>query len=428
MRRALGLLILLGAVVALALWLAQLGGSVEIRVGDAWIGVSFSVALLLLIAAFVLLHGLLVLIAWAQRLPGRLRARRALRRRADGDAAVTRALVALAAGTANGARHEVRRARALLGDTPQTLLLAAEAERLAGREDAAAEVFSELAKREDARFLGLRGLLRQAMQREDWPEAKRLAREAELAQPGAAWLREERQLLASRTRDWREALALAPKGAPLAPLALAAAAQEPDADRAAALERQAVQADPGFAPAAVAHAARLSAQGSPRRARAVLTEAWARAPHPDIGAAWIAAIEDPLARVKAVEDLVHGTREHPESRLLMAGTALAAGLTGRARSELEALVATHPAGGADRRAYLLLAELEEAEQGDTPEARGAQARWLRDASRAAPEPRWRCTNCGAEHAAWKPDCGHCGAAGTIAWSAPPTPLAARNAA
>ncbi|HEY4250148.1 MAG TPA: heme biosynthesis HemY N-terminal domain-containing protein [Roseomonas sp.] len=425
MRRAVGLLILLAAGVALALWLAQVGGSVEIRVGDAWIGVSFPIAMLLLVGAFVLLHGLLTIIAWLQRLPGRMRAKRALRRRADGDAALTRALVALAAGTANGARHEVRRARALLGDTPQTLLLAAEAERLAGREDAAAEVFGLLAKRDDARFLGLRGLLRQAMQREDWPEAQRLAREAEMAQPGAAWLREERQLLASRTRDWREALALAPKGTPLAPLALAAASQEPDADKAAALERQAVQADPGFAPAAIAHAARLSTQGSPRRARAILAEAWARAPHPDLGAAWIAPIEDPLARVKAVEDLIHATREHPESRLLMANAALAAGLTGRARSELEAVVAD---GSADRRAYLLLAELEEAEQGDTPEARGAQARWLREAAKAPGEPRWRCTDCGAEHAAWTPDCSHCGAAGTIAWGAAPTRLSSRSAA
>ncbi len=415
MRHVLGLLILAGGAIALAFWLAEVGGSVEIRFGETWIGVSFPIAMLALIAVFIILHTILSVIGWVRRMPGRVGARMALRRRSDGDAAVTRALIALATGSASGARAEVKRARNLLGDTPQTLLLTAEAERLAGREDAAAEAFTLLSKREDARFLGLRGLLRQAMQREDWPEAQRLAREAEAAQPGAAWLREERQLLAARTRDWREALALAPKDAPLAPLALAAAAQEPDADKAAALERQAFNADPGFAPAALAYAARLGSQGSPRRARSTIADSWARAPHPDLGVAWIAPVADKLARVKAVEDLIHTTRDHPESRLLMARVALDAGLTGRARSELEAAAAK----GADRRAYLMLAELEEAEHGDSPEARAGQARWLRDAANAPAEPRWRCTDCGAEHGAWKPDCAHCGAAGTIAWSAAP---------
>jgi len=421
MRQVLGLLILVGGAIALALWLAEVGGSVEIRFGDTWIGVSFPIAMLVLVATFVILHSILSLIGWFRRMPARVGARVALRRRTDGDAAVTRALIALATGAASGARAEVKRARSLLGDTPQTLLLTAEAERLAGREDAAAEAFTLLAKREDARFLGLRGLLRQAMQREDWPEAQRLAREAEIAQPGAAWLREERQLLAARTRDWREALALAPKGAPLAPLALAAAAQESDADQAAALERQAFNADPGFAPAALAYSARLAKQGSPRRARSTIADSWARVPHPDLGAAWIAGITDPIARVKAVEDLVHTTRDHPESRLLMARVALDAGLTGRARSELEAAASS----GADRRAYLMLAELEEAEHGDSAEARAGQARWLRDVANAAPAPRWRCTNCGTEHAAWSPDCPQCAAAGTIIWGAAPPRIADR---
>jgi len=64
--------------------------------------------------------------------------------------------------------------------------LTAEAERLSGRDDAAAQAFRALAEREDSRFLGLRGLLRQAMARGEWDAALALAREAEAAQPGAA--------------------------------------------------------------------------------------------------------------------------------------------------------------------------------------------------------------------------------------------------
>jgi HemY protein len=97
----------------------------------------------------------------------------------------------------------------------------------------------------------------------------------------------------------------------------------------------------------------------------------------------------------------------------MARVALAAGLTGRARSELDGLLGS---GAADRRAYLLLAELERAEHGDSAEGRAAEAAWLREAANAAGAPRWRCDGCGAEHSAWKPDCAACGALGRIGWS------------
>ncbi|MBU8546428.1 MULTISPECIES: heme biosynthesis HemY N-terminal domain-containing protein [Roseomonadaceae] len=417
MRSALIYLVLLAAGIAGILWVAQLGGAVEIRLGDAEVLVGLPVALLLLAALFLVLHLILAFLGALRRLPGRLRDRKAARRRGEGDAALTRALVALAAGTPDAARLEVKRARKGLGDTPQTLLLAAEAERLAGREEAATAVFRQLATMPDARFLGLRGLLRQAIQREDWPTAQRLAREAEAAQPGAAWLREERETLALRMRDWREALTLAPPGAGQAALALAAAGQEPDATRAAELERQGFAADPAFAPAALAHAKRLKEGGSPRRARTVLEQAWTARPHPDLAIAYLAEDEDALARMKSAEILVKGQPRHAESRLLVGRAALEAGLTGRSRQELDALVAS---GTADRRAYLALSDLEEVEHGETPEGRAAQARWLRQAATAAPEPRWRCTACGTDHAAWEPVCPKCQAVGTINWTSPQT--------
>ncbi|WP_137128355.1 heme biosynthesis HemY N-terminal domain-containing protein [Roseomonas sp. HF4] len=413
MRRALLLLAALSAVTALALWLARVGGTVEIAVGETWIGVTFPIAVMALVLAFVLLHGVLSLFHWIGGIPARQRIARREQRRAEGDAAVTRALVALAAGTAQAARVEVRRARMLLGDTPQTLVLAAEAERLAGREDAATAAFKALAERPEARFLGLRGLLRQAVQRQDWVAAQRLATEAEAAQPGAAWLRVERQALALSMRDWRGALALAAPEAPRAALAYAASLQEEEPERAAEFEKQAFAADPAFAPAALAVAKRAAAAGAARRARSTLEQSWIAAPHPDIGAAWLAGEKDRLARVKSVEDLVHRNRDHPESRLLMAREAIGAGLTGRARSELEALVASRTA---DRRAFLLLAELEEVEQGDTADARAAQAKWLRAAANAPGAPRWRCGACGAEHNGWKAECGGCGTVGRIAWT------------
>jgi HemY protein len=419
MRRALWLLFLCVIVVGIAWALMRLGGTVEVRFGDTFVGVDLPVVLLGLLVLFVVLHGLLVAWRSLRGWPARMRARREARDREKGDAALTRALVALAAGTADTARLEVRRARKLLGDKPQILLLSAEAERLSGSEEGAAEAFRALAARDDARFLGLRGLLRQAIQKQDWPAAQQLARDAEAAQPGAAWVREERAVLALRTQDWREAYALAAPKAPRAPLALAAAGQEADAARAAELEKQAFQADPSFSPGVVAHAARLNAAGSQRKARNVLEQGWAASPHPDIADAYLAGETDPLGRVKLAEQLVHASRTHPESRLLLARTALAAALTGRARQELEALVNE---GSADARAYLLLVELEQVEHGESAVSRAAEARWLRAATAAPSEPRWRCGHCGKLHAQWVPVCDGCGTAGEVRWQPGPSQI------
>jgi HemY protein len=417
MGRALVYLALLALGVAGVLWFVRLGGAVEIRVSEYEIVIPFALALLALALLFTVLHLILAGIAALRRWPARRRAKREARRRNEGDLAVTRALVALSAGAPEAARLEVRRARERLGETPQVLLLSAQAERLAGREEAAAQAYLALASRDDSRFLGLRGLLRQAIAREDWPTAQRLAREAEAAQPGAAWLRQERETLALRTQDWREALALAAPGATQAPLALAAASQEADPNRAAELEKRAYSLDPSFVPATLAFAGRLKAAGNARRARQVLEEGWRARPHPDIAEAYLADEPDPEARLKAADQLTAGNPAHPESRLVIGRAATAAGMIGRARQELETLAGS---GQTDRRAYLALSDLEEAERGDQPEARAAQSRWLRQAATAAPEPRWRCTACGNDHAAWTPTCPHCQAVGSITWTSPQT--------
>jgi HemY protein len=412
MRRAIFWLILLALGVAAALYLAKLGGSVEVQVGDAWIGTTFPVAMLLLAGLFLALHLVLSVFSTVRRAPERLRLKRNLARRHEAEQAMTRALVALAAGTGEAARLEMGKARKLVGETAPVLWLTAEAERLAGREAAAGDTYRLLADREDSRFLGVRGLLRQAMEKGDYAAAEALAAEAERLQPGAAWLKQERGQLALKTNDWRAALALASPEAPKAALALAAAIAEPDQGKATDLIKQAFEANQGFAPAAIAYAERLQAGGFPRRAKEVLETAWTTAPNPAVAAAYLADAKDLVARVPAVEALIRRNPDAAESRLLLGETTLAVGLTGRARAALEALLAS---GAADRRAYGAMAALELAEHGDTTEGRAAEARWLRKAAGAAGTPQWRCGACGKAHATWAPVCDGCGATTRIDW-------------
>lgn len=412
MRLVAKLLLVLLAGFAGVMWLAELGGSVEIRHGDLWIGLPLAAAILALATGFLLLHGLLRVWAWLLAWPDRRRLRLERQNRAVGDLVLTRALVALAAGRTEAARLEVTRARRLAGDTPQLLLLAAEAARAEGDEPAATLAFEALAALPDARFLGLRGLLRQAEARGDWDAAREIAAEAQGAEPAAEWLRAERSEVARRRQDWGEALALSNADGPRAALSLAAALQEKDPVRAAEFERQAFLAEPGFTPGVLAHALRLVDSGNLRRARGVLQQGWNAAPHPGIADALLAQETDRIRRVRLVDELTRQTIAHPEARLLRARVALDAGLTGRARHELTLWRET---GQADRRCYALLGEVERAEHGPDA-AREREAGWLRELAEAPVEPVWRCGHCGTEHSEWKPLCGACGTAGAITWS------------
>jgi HemY protein len=409
MRRIL-LVLLAGAVVlALAWGLASLPGQVTGDVGDISFAAPSSVVGLGLLLLFAVLYALLRLFGAMIRLPRTIRRRQAARRRTSGDLAVTHTLLALAAGDTGDARREASRARRLLGDTPATLLLAAEAGRIAGRSDEAEAAFRTLAERDDAAFLGLRGLLRQAIDRGDWTGAMALGRQAEAVQPGAAWLRRERGRLAVRAGEWSDALALADADAPKAALATAAAQSTADEAQMLRLARQAWQEDPSLAPAALVYAKRLRAVGREPRALTVIRHTWSIAPHPDLAEFALAPVSDPLARTQAAQRLTEANPTHAESRLVLARTALDAGLTGEARRHAEAAVA---AGVNQRRVWLLLAEIEEAEGSDQRDA-------LRHAATADPDPIWRCDSCHTAHTTWHAACPDCFTVGSLRWSAVP---------
>lgn len=415
-------------VLAFAWFIANLPGRLSIDVGPYSVETSTSLAVTALLLLFIVLYAVVRLVLLLVFIPRAGSLWRGRRRRRAGDMAVTRALVALAAGEKADARREANRARALLGDTPQTLLLAAEAGRLAGRDDEATAAFQALAARKEAAFLGLRGLLANAISQQKWADAAALARQAEAAHPGAAWLRQERAQLAIRSGDWGEALNLAASApanpasgtSPVAALATGAALAETNPDRADRLARQALKADPSFTPAVVARAGLLRARGREKSAQAVLAEGWKRAPHPDIATASLAPITDKLARMKAAQQLTAGLPDHPESRLLLARTALDAGVVGEARRHLEAV---KTAGLNQRRGWLLHAELEEEERGDTEAGRLAQREALRKAAVADPDPEWRCSVCHTPQAAWRPACPVCLTPGGLVWGSPPAPPA-----
>ena len=78
-----------------------------------------------------------------------------------------------------------RAAPTLVDDRPLVTLLSAQAAQLDGDEQAAAKFFQAMSEKPETAFLGVRGLLVQAMRREDWDQALTLARRAYRLDPKA---------------------------------------------------------------------------------------------------------------------------------------------------------------------------------------------------------------------------------------------------
>ena len=420
MRQVLALLLVTGLVIAGAWWIDHLTGAITLQVGTYTVQSPISVfvvALLLLAAA---IYGIYRLIGAIFGLHHAVRGigQRGTRRR--GEQAVTQTLVALAAREGETAKQSVLRARQYLGDSPHILLLTASAGTMAGDQALATEAFEKLAANRDGAFLGLRGLLNQAVAREDWVRANELARQAERAHPGTGWLRADRTNVTGAA-DWQDTLLLTRDAAPHAALAAAAAEAETDPAQAVKLAKDAFKRDPGLPAAALALARRLREAGREKAAQDTLRKAWARTPQPDIAAMALAPAPDKLARLEAGKALVRDAAESTESHFLLARLSLDAGQFEPARSHAEA---AERAGLHQRRLYALLAEIADAEGSDELHRARANAA-LRRAAEADPDPVWQCGTCGTIHGVWHPACPNCHAVGRVRWtSAQPEVIAA----
>lgn len=457
MIRGLRGLLVFAALVAVAVFFADHPGQVEI----VWQGWQVGTSVGVLVAAGVLASLLAALLFWIVSLivgsPRVFLRRRRERRRRAGYRALTQGMVAVAAGDPQEAQRYARRADTLLADPPLTLLLSAQAAQLEGDDTAARKFFTAMLDRPETEFLGLRGLLNQALRVGDRRTALRLTQRAMTLRPSTPWVVESLFDLEAREGRWEAAhqtLAQAVKrrivprerarrhrGVILYELSRAALASG-DRRRGINLAAQAQALAPDLAAPAAHHARLLLEDRRTGPAAKAVERAWRTAPHPDLVQVYgaIHAAEPPLARVKSFERLAAQNPGARESYLALAEAALDAQLWGEARRHLEqALAAAAPPpmmakaansvaassaptgtgqdgglAGSTPRLCLLIARLEEAEHGPGGSARG----WLDRAINAMPDPRYICAACGGESLEWRPLCLHCSSFDTLAWRTP----------
>ena len=141
-----------------------------------------------------------------RRVPRNLRRRRAARRRQTGEAALTRGLVALAAGAGGGGAAARAARRGAARRRADGLAARRRGGDPGGRQRAAARAPTRrLLERPETEFLGLRGLIGQALRAGDDDTARRLAERARQLRPDALWLVDSLLVLAARAGDWAAA-------------------------------------------------------------------------------------------------------------------------------------------------------------------------------------------------------------------------------
>jgi HemY protein len=280
----------------------------------------------------------------------------------------------------------------------------------------------------ELRPLALHGLYREAERLGDRTAQRHYAAEAVSLAPQLIWAAEATLEEKAGEGDWDGALKLLDtqravgqvekktanrrRAVLLTAKAMSVLDADPSAAKNAALEAH--RLEPDFVPAAVTAAKALFRQDDLKRGAKILEAAWKKAAHPQIAGTYVHArpgdsTRDRLARAKKLASL---RQNNPESSLAVARAALDSGEFRLAREEADAAIRQQPREGA----YLLRADIEEAETGDQGRVRA----WLARAVRAPRDPVWEADGTVSEQ--WAPVSPVTGRLDAFEWREPPERL------
>jgi HemY protein len=340
----------LAALVLVAVFLAQQKGAVSI----AWRGWLVETTIGMLAALVVALAAALVLALrlWrgVRRTPHVLARYRSGRRRSRGEAALLRALTAIAAGDGQRALAFASEAEAI-SDPALAHLAAAEAAALIGDTARAELEYGRLRARPDTALIGVKGLIGLAESSGDPGRALELARNARRLAPKSPWVTRRLLELQGRAGAYADAERTLAEAAKLGVIpaadadrllarlvlarGLAAEAAGRNSDAIADAE-QAHKLDASLTAATMLGVRLLARSGRTAAAERMLAANWAIAPEPEIARAWMALAPpgDVTARVRQAERLHALDRDSLEARLALAESELVAGRWAEARSHL----------------------------------------------------------------------------------------------
>ena len=303
--------------------------------------------------------------------------------------AMAQGMAALAAGDARAARNKAEKAELLLQRPELTRLLNAQAAELSGDDLRAETYYRALAEDPATSFIGVRGLLNRALEKDDTDRALKLAESAAKLRPKEPSVLESLYMLQSRKFDWAGArktldtqrrAGLLPKPESNRRDSMLALAQAEDAeelgeaDHARKLALEAAKLDPSNAEAVATAARHLVAAGSKRAAAKMIIEAWRRKPVSVLAAAYAAIEPGESAHERRLRfgKLLNAYPTHPESQLLATELALVTKDWAGARKAISAVKEDQPTA----RVCAIMAAIARGEGAPEAEVRGWLARAL----------------------------------------------------
>lgn len=345
------------------------------------------------------------------------------RRNIKGNNLLIDGLSAIAAGQNHEAKEVISVACELLPDNPLTHFIAAQACYMTGDEEAATKHYSSLLKDKRTSFLGLRGLITQSKNREQYKFAQEYINKAISIRPDSPWLQEE---------YLQNTIKLAQKG--IFPKiekekitkylakskwqrhqAMLYWLRLQNTSHIAGAEKEKVHLKIfDYAPDWTENVQQLVeyylSNESYSKAQKLLMDAFKAHPHRALGVLWDLVFQDmqPIDRYRTMEKLVLKKEEHPESQFCLATSAIKAQLWGQAKGHLDNLL-SH---GYSRTACNLMAELMELQH---PTQFELAREWWQRASQTASDYEWQCNSCHSSSEKWHLVCENCQSIDQIYW-------------
>jgi HemY protein len=405
-------------------WMADLPGVISISWdGYVWEQPPVVVALVvgIALALFLAAVWLVLVILRSPKIASRFFTRR---RKDKGYQALSRGLIALGTGNAKLARKHGLDADKLLKEEPATKLLLAQTAQLAGKDEEARGRFEAMLDDPETRALGLHGLFIEAERHDEPVAARHYAEEANKAVPGLEWAGKAVLGYQAVASHWEQALTTLERNytsklidkktyrrhRAVILTALAQKLEEGEPERAYTMAKEAHGLALDLVPAAVIASRLATRRGDIRKASKIIEATWRLSPHPDLAEAYAHvrtgdSAVDRLKRVKALAALRANTSV---GALAVARSAMDAREFDEAREQLKKVLRSEPI----RAAFLMMAELEEAEHGD----KGRMRDWLSRAVRAPQDKAWIAD--GVVSAEWQPVSPVTGRLDAFEWKTP----------
>lgn len=372
-------LLLISAILTAAacVWFVQNNGNVDIQ----WLGynIEISVALLVLAILVITLVAFFVISAlfWLIKIPSNFKQKRKIRIKEKGFESLARGFIAIAEGDTNKAISYSKDAKKNLKTMPAIELLQAQAYQLEGNSAQAKSHYNILLENKNTEILGIKGLVLQAEEEENFKEAIYLAERAKKRDTKLDWVNKLLLRLYKITHDWHKAQII------LGDLVKFGHVKKKDVEKDNAILNLCIAFDynekgqfdvalkytkkafivlEGYLPAIYALSSLFFKTDNSGKARKVIESAWVHTPNCHLANLYIQLIADlPIMKqLKVAKRLVKINPNSVEGYYVVAKIAIEAGQLDIARDYLDSAISIKES----RKLYHLMIDLEKLDSAD----------------------------------------------------------------